>query len=59
MASVNDTTVVFLEGLLTLSDIYEKCQIFEIIKSRKRRGNRDDPFGLNIPDKFLLCKYPR
>ena len=59
MVSVNDTTVVFLEGLLTLSDIYEKCKIFEIIKSRKPRGNTDDPFGLNIPDKFLLCKYPR
>ena len=53
MVSVNDTTVVFLEGLLTLSDIYEKFKIFEIIKSRKPRGNTDDPFGLNIPDKFL------
>ena len=59
MVSVNDTTVVFLEGLLTLSDIYEKFKIFEIIKPRKPRGNRDDPFGLNIPDEFLLCKYPR
>ena len=59
MVSVNDTTVVFLEGLLTLSDIYEKFKIFEIIKSRKPRGNTDDPFALNIPDKFLLCKYPR
>ena len=52
--------VVFLEGLLTLSNVYEKVKIFEIINTRKPRGNRDNPFGLkrffsciNIPDKLL------
>ena len=60
MVSGNGTTVVFLEGLLTLSNVYEKVKIFEIIKSRKPRGNKDDPFGLkrffsciNIVDKCL------
>ena len=60
MVSGNGTTVVFLEGLLTLSNVYEKVKIFEIIESRKPRGNTDDLFGLkrffsciNIPDKFL------
>ena len=60
MISGNDTTVVFLEGLLTLSNVYERVKIFEIIESRKLRGNIDDPFGLkrffccmNIPDTFL------
>ena len=60
MASGNDTTVVFLEGLLTLSDGYEKVKFFEIIESRKPRRNKNDPFGLkrlfsciNIPDIFL------
>ena len=54
------TTVVFLEGLLTLSNVHEKVKILEIIESRKLRGNVDDPFGLkrffpyiNIPDKLL------
>ena len=49
--------VVFLVGLLTLSNVYEKVKIFEIIKSRKPRANIDDPFDLkqffsyiNIPD---------
>ena len=60
MISGNGTTVVFLEGLLTLSNVYERVKIFEIIESRKLRGNVDDQFGLkrffsfmNIPDKFL------
>ena len=60
MVNGNGTTVAFLEGLLTLSNVYEKVKIFEIIESRKPRGNTDDLFGLkrffsciNIPDKFL------
>ena len=60
MVSGNGTAVVFLEGLLTLSNVYEKVKIFEIIESRRPRENKDDPFGLkrfssciNIPDKFL------
>ena len=59
MVSGNGTTVVFLEGLLTLNNVYEKVKTFEIIESRKLRGNVDDPFGLkrffsciNISDKF-------
>ena len=59
MVSWNSTAVIFLKGLLTLSDVYEKVKIFEIIESRKLRGNIDDQFGLkkffsciNIPDKF-------
>ena len=60
MVSGSGTTVVFLEGLLTLSNILEKVKILEIIESRKLRGNVEYPFGLkrffsyiNIPDKFL------
>ena len=60
MVSGNGTTAVFLKGLLTLSNAYEKVKIFEIIKSRKPRGNVDDLFvlkrlfsGIFIPDKFL------
>ena len=60
MVSGNGTAVVFLERLLTLSNIHEKVKILEIIESRKLRGNADDPFRLkrffsyiNIPDKFL------
>ena len=60
MVSGNSTTVVLLEGLLTVSNVYEKIKIVEIIESRKPRGDLDDPFGLkrffssvNIPDKFL------
>ena len=56
----NRNTVFFPEGLLTLSNVHDKVKIFEIIESRKLRGNADDPFGLNrlftcinIPDKFL------
>ena len=46
MVSGNITTVVFLEGPLTLSDVYEKVKIFEITESRKRRGKVGDPFSL-------------
>ena len=53
------TTVVFLAGVLTLNNVYEKVKAFEIIDSKKSRENTDDPFGLkrflsciNIPDKF-------
>ena len=60
MLSGNGTTVVFLESLLTLSNVYDKVKIFEIIESKKPRGNLDDPFrlkrffpGINIPGKFL------
>ena len=52
--------VVFLESLLTLSNVYEKVKILEIIESRKPRGNTDHSFGLkklfsyiSISDKFL------
>ena len=57
----NGTTVIFLEGLLALSHIYEKVKIIEKIEPRKPWGNRDKPFGLkkfssciNITDKFLV-----
>ena len=60
MVSWNGTKVVFLEVLLTLSNVYEKVGVFEIIESRKLRVNVDEPFGLrrlfsciNIPNKFL------
>ena len=46
MVSGNVTTMVFLKGLLTLSNAHEKVKIFEMIESRKLRGNVDDPFGL-------------
>ena len=46
MVSANGTTVVFLEGLLPLSNVYEKVKIFETIESRKPRGNAENPFGL-------------
>ena len=58
-ASRNGTTVVFLESLPTLSNVYEKVKIFEIIEFRHLRGKTDNPFGLkrlfsciNIPDMF-------
>ena len=61
MACGNGTTVVFLVGLLTLSNAYKKVKIFKIIESKKSRGNVDDLFGLkrhfsciNISDKFLV-----
>ena len=60
VVSGNGTTVVFLECLQTLSNVYEKVKIFEMIQSRKSTENVDDPFGLkkvlsciNIPHKFL------
>ena len=43
---------IFLEGLLTLSNVYQKIKIFEIIESRNLRGNTDHPFGLK---KFFSC----
>ena len=55
MVSGNGATVVFLEGLLTLSNVFEKVKIFEIIKSQRLRGNVDDAFGLKV---FLLHKIP-
>ena len=43
-----------------LRDLYENFKIFELVESRKLRGNLEDPFGLirflsciNIPDKFI------
>ena len=48
MVNGNGTTVVFLEGLLRLSSVYEKVKIFEIIESRKLRGNVDEPFCENF-----------
>ena len=60
MVSGNGTTVAFLKGLLTLSNVYQKIKIFEITESRKPMGNTGDPFRLkrffsciNISDKFL------
>lgn len=46
----------FLESLLTLTNVYEKAKIFQIIESRKIRGNADAPFDLQ--NVFLLYKYP-
>ena len=61
MVSGTGTTIVFLEGLLTLSNVHDKVKTFETIESRKLRGNVDGPLGLkrffsciNIPDKFLV-----
>ena len=52
--------LVFLEGLPTLSSIYEKVKIFKMMKKRKLRGIADTPFGLkrafsyiDNPNKFL------
>ena len=60
MVSGNGIIVVFLVGLLTLSNVREKVKILEKFESTKLRGNVNDPFGLkrffsyiNIPDKFL------
>ena len=52
MVSRNGTTAVFLEGLLTLSNVYWRVKICEIIESRKPRGNVGDPFGLK---RFFSC----
>ena len=58
MESFYGTKAVFLEGSLTLTNVYWKVKICEITESWKPRGNVDDPFGLkrfftfiNIPDK--------
>ena len=51
----NGTTVIFPEGLLTmstLSNVYEEVKIFEITELRKSRGDTDDPFGLK---RFVSC----
>ena len=60
VVSGKGTTIVFLEDLLTLSNVHEKVKILEITESRKPRGNTDNPFGLkrffsciNILDEFL------
>ena len=55
MVSGNGTTLIFLEGLLTLSNVYicEEEKIFEIIESRKPRRNADNPFGLKRLFSFL------
>ena len=49
-----------LEGVPTLSNVYEKVKTFKMIKKRKLRGIADTPFGLkrffsyiDNPDKFL------
>ena len=56
VASGNGTTVVFLEGLLILSNVYETVKIFEIFKSRKHRGNEMTLWSKKV---FLSYKYPR
>ena len=38
--------LVYLKGFLKQSNIYEKAKRFEIIKSRKLRGNEDIQFSL-------------
>ena len=50
----NSITVVFLEGLLKLGNVFEIVKIFAIIESRRPRRNLDDPFGQKI---FFSCKY--
>ena len=52
--------LVFLEGLPTLSNVYEKVKICKITKERKLRGFVDAPFALkrffsyiNNPENFL------
>ena len=54
--SGNGATIIFLEDLLTLSNVYEKVKTFETIESRKPRGNaglKSSLFCINIPDKCL------
>ena len=41
-----EIVLVFLEMYMTLSNVYEKIKILEIIESRKFKGNVDAPFGL-------------
>ena len=52
--------LVFLEGVPTLSNAYEKVKTLKMIKKRKLREIADTPFGLkrfspyiDNPDKFL------
>ena len=59
MVSGKGTTVVFVECLVTRSNVYENVKIFEIVESRKLRGRVDDTFGLkrffsfiNTPDRL-------
>ena len=60
MISGNGITVVFLEGPLILSNVYEKVKILKNNGTRKHTGNVNNPFGLkrifsriNVADKFL------
>ena len=53
--------LLFLHGLLTLINIYEKVKIFKIIEERKPKGIVDRPFcvkrlfsGINNRDRFWL-----
>ena len=39
-------TSLSLEGVPTLSNVYEKVKTFKMIKKRKLRGIADTPFGL-------------
>ena len=57
MVSGNGTSVVFLEGLLTLSNGYEKLKIFEIIDSTKPREKHRHYIWSKKG--FRLYKYPR
>ena len=52
--------LVFLEGVPTLSNVYEKVKTFKMIKKRKLKGIADTSFGLkrffsyiDNPDMFL------
>ena len=38
--------LVFLEGVPTLSDVYDKVKTFKMIKKRKLRAIVDTPFRL-------------
>ena len=58
--SGNGTTILFLESLPALGNVYEKGKVFEIIESTKPWRNKDNPFGLKrffscikIPDNIL------
>lgn len=47
---------VFLGSFLKLDDKCEKAKAFEIVKSRKIRGNVDTPFGFKRT--FSYAKNP-
>ena len=53
MVSGNGTTVVFLKGLLTLSNVYEKLKIFEVIESKNLGKSRRPSWCKKL---FLLYK---